>query len=81
MPTLTLRVAQKHAIRPPNKKTPCHDPLSQKSSFAKENMGYAKKARSEIHAKKACKKKERNNIHAQRHEGKRRRKDNPCFLK
>jgi len=45
MLTLTLRVAQKHAIHPPNKKTPfiCHDPLSQESSFAKENMGYSKK--------------------------------------
>jgi hypothetical protein len=56
MPTLILRVAQKHAIRPPNKKTPfiCHDPLSRKSSFAKENMGYAKRKKS-IHAKKGMK--------------------------
>jgi len=40
-----MRVAQKHAICPPNKNTPfiCHDPLSQKSSFTKENVGYAKK--------------------------------------
>jgi hypothetical protein len=71
MPTLTLRVTQKHAICPPNKKTPfiCHDPLSQKSSFAKRKYGLCKNKKI-INAKKGheeksmLKKQARNNIHA-----------------
>jgi hypothetical protein len=45
MLTLILTITQKHVVHPPNKNTPsmCHDPLSQKFSFAKENMGYAKR--------------------------------------
>jgi hypothetical protein len=38
----------------------CHDPLSQKFSFAKENMGYAKRRKEKkIHAKKHERKKEK----------------------
>jgi len=44
MATLTLRIVQKHAIHPPNKKLHSYVmTLSQKYSFAKENMGYAKR--------------------------------------
>ena len=57
MLALTLRVKQKHVAHPPNNNTPsmCHDPLSQKFSFTKENKGYAKEKN--IHAKKHERKK------------------------